>query len=75
MRKTSIDALLDAAEFDRRIKNVSLVVTGEGKLDAQSMHPGRAVGTIMERCARQKVPVSLIAGCMGEGSEDADGKV
>ena len=68
-RKTSIDALLDAAEFDRRIKNVSLVVTGEGKLDAQSMHPGRAVGAIMERCARQKVPVSLIAGCMGEGSE------
>lgn len=69
VRKTSIDALLDAAEFDRRIKNVSLVVTGEGKLDAQSMHPGRAVGAIMERCARQKVPVSLIAGCMGEGSE------
>lgn len=68
-RMQSIDALLYAAEFERRIKNVSLVVTGEGRLDKKSLSPGHAVGAILSRCAKQKTPVALIAGCLGEGGE------
>lgn len=68
-RMQSIDALLYAAEFERRIKNVSLVVTGEGRLDSGSLSPGRSIGAILRRCAKQKTPVALIAGCMGEGGE------
>lgn len=68
-RMQSIDALLYAAEFERRIKNVSLVVTGEGRLDENSLSRGRAVGAILDRCSKQKTPVALIAGCLGDGSE------
>ncbi len=65
----SIDALLYAVEFERRVKNVSLVVTGEGRLDESSISSGRTVGAILDRCSKQKTPVALIAGCLGKGGE------
>ncbi|MCE5236580.1 MAG: glycerate kinase, partial [Eubacteriales bacterium] len=34
--KQGIDAVLDAVDFERMLKGVALVVTGEGRLDAQS---------------------------------------
>lgn len=68
-RKSAIDSLLYAAEFDRRLKNVSLVVTGTGSLDARSLKPGSVVETIVSRCSKHKVPVAVIAGQVGPGGE------
>ncbi len=69
-QKSSISALLEAAEFERRIKNVSLVVTGEGVLDKRSLEFDKPVGAIVELCAKQRIPLALIAGCIGAGSEE-----
>jgi len=62
--KPGIDVVLDLAGFDRLIKNVSLVVTGEGRIDRQSVEFGKVVGGILRRCRMQNVPVAIIAGSM-----------
>ncbi len=68
--QSGIEALLSVYEFGRRAKNVSLILTGEGCVDETSFAPGRAVGEILSRASRMKVPVGVIAGYMGEGGEE-----
>lgn len=68
--QSGIEALLNVYEFDRRAKNVSLILTGEGCVDQTSFAPGRAVGAILNRASRMKVPVCAIAGHTGECGED-----
>jgi glycerate 2-kinase len=47
--------------FDRRLEEASAVITGEGRLDAQSLE-GKLVGEIARRCRAARVPVHAIAG-------------
>jgi len=64
-----VDAVLSAVGFDGHLKNCDLVITGEGKLDGQSVRFGKAVAGIALRCARQGVPVGVLVGSAEEGSE------
>ena len=59
-----IETLLDIIDFDYIIKNVSLVITGEGRFDSQSMN-GKVVQGIKQHCDKQGIPVAIISGCMG----------
>ncbi len=68
--KSGIDALLDAVRFETLLKGVSLVITGEGRLDAQTARYGKAVAGVMKRCRKRNIPVAILAGCMGEGAEE-----
>ncbi|MBR6108706.1 MAG: glycerate kinase [Clostridia bacterium] len=65
------DAVLDIAEFDRKLKNASLVITGEGRIDKTSLD-GKVVGAILSRTNRAGVPAALIAGSRGEGAEPVE---
>lgn len=47
--------------FDRRLEEASAVITGEGRLDSQSLE-GKLVGEIARRCRAARVPVHAIAG-------------
>ncbi|MCR5809176.1 MAG: glycerate kinase [Clostridiales bacterium] len=60
------EALLDIAEFDRKLRNASLVITGEGRIDSTSLN-GKAVGRIIEHAKKAGVEIALIAGCRGDG--------
>ncbi|MBS1880183.1 MAG: glycerate kinase, partial [Actinobacteria bacterium] len=53
--------VLRRADFSRRLRAADAVVSGEGKLDQQSLD-GKAVGTIAELCAAAGRPLHLIAG-------------
>lgn len=55
------ELLLDLIGFDSMLENARLVVTGEGKADAQTLM-GKLPFTIMKRAKRRNVPVALIAG-------------
>ncbi len=68
--KNGIDAVLDAVDFEKLLKGVAMVVTGEGRLDAQSVRYGKAVAGIMRRSTARKVPVAVITGGMGEGANE-----
>lgn len=52
--RSGIDVVLDLCEFDREIKEASLVITGEGKLDHQSLM-GKVLSGIKRRSGETKV--------------------
>ena len=67
--KSGIETVLDLVEFDRRLKDVSLVVTGEGATDWQSIF-GKVIQGVGMRCKRQGIPAIAIVGSMGNGAEN-----
>lgn len=55
------ELLLDAAGFDRQLQHADLVITGEGKADAQTLM-GKLPAEILRRATKAGVPTLLIAG-------------
>lgn len=68
--KMGIDVVLDTAEFDRHLSDADLVITGEGKIDTQSLR-GKAVIGVAKRAKASKVPVIAIVGDIGDNIEEA----
>ena len=66
--KPGIEAMLDLTGFDRAIEGADMVITGEGRADAQSLH-GKAMQGVGKRAAAKDVPVTAIVGCIDEGWE------
>ena len=67
--KSGIDAVLEAVRFDQKLQGVDLVVTGEGRIDGQSVHYGKVPVGVAKRCAAQGIPVIAIVGGIGDGAE------
>ncbi len=67
--KSGIDAVLETVDFDARLEGVNLVVTGEGRIDGQSVRFGKVPVGVARRCAARDIPVLCIAGGIGEGAE------
>ena len=59
--ESGIDTFLDLVNFDERIKNADLVISGEGKLDKQTFE-GKVVDGVASRCLKNHKPLSLIVG-------------
>ena len=62
------DFILDALDFDSRLARADAVVSGEGRLDSQSLE-GKIVGAIATRCAGVGKPLHLIVGKSALGSD------
>jgi hypothetical protein len=62
--------VLDALDFDERMRAARAVVTGEGKLDEQTLQ-GKLVGEIGTRARQAGVPLHAI---VGRDALDAFGK-
>ncbi|RDI63731.1 glycerate kinase [Nocardia pseudobrasiliensis] len=60
-RSGGIDVLLDLVGFDRAVAGADLVITGEGSLDAQSLH-GKAPVGVAARAAKAGVATIAVAG-------------
>lgn len=68
--KRGIDAVLDACGFDKLLSTADLVISGEGRVDAQSVSYGKVIGGIARRCAEADVPLALIAGSLALSYEE-----
>ncbi|WP_313154848.1 glycerate kinase family protein [Lacrimispora sp.] len=66
--KSGIETVLDLIDFDSRLEDVSLVVTGEGRTDWQSCF-GKVIQGIGMRCKRKGIPAVALVGAMGEGAD------
>jgi glycerate kinase len=64
------DLVLDAARIDDRLHGASLCVTGEGRLDGQSLY-GKASLAVARRAVAVGVPAAAIVGSLGDGHERA----
>ena len=67
--KSGIETVLDLVGFDERLEGVSLVVTGEGAADWQSVY-GKVMQGVGVRCKAKGIPAAAIVGSIGRGAED-----
>jgi glycerate kinase len=61
--------IVEAAGLDRALAGADLVITGEGRIDAQTAM-GKAPGEVARRAQNAGVPLLFLAGSRGAGSED-----
>ena len=66
--RSGIDFVLDALRFDEVIAGSDLIITGEGRTDAQSAM-GKAISAVARRGHAAGLRVAVISGALGEGAE------
>lgn len=67
--KSGIETVLDLVDFDEHLKDVDIVVTGEGATDWQSVF-GKVIQGVGVHCKKRHIPAVAIVGSMGSGAED-----
>ncbi|MDR2757916.1 MAG: glycerate kinase [Spirochaetaceae bacterium] len=65
-----IETVLDTVNFDRLLPGTDLVLTGEGKIDSQSLR-GKVVIGVARRAKKQGIPVIAVVGDIGDSVEGA----
>lgn len=68
--KSGIEAVLDMVDFDARLEGTDLVITGEGRIDSQSVR-GKVISGIAKRTSRCSVPLIAIVGCIDKSADEA----
>ena len=66
--RTGLDIVLDMVRFDERVRGCDLCLTGEGRLDGQSLS-GKAVIGVAQAAAKHHVPTVALVGGLGPGHE------
>jgi glycerate kinase len=67
---SGIDTILDNVNFDELIKDTDLIISGEGRIDSQSMQ-GKVISGVSRRAAKQNKPLIAIVGDIDSGAEKA----
>lgn len=63
--KPGVDIILDQIDLCSHIKDADFVITGEGKIDSQSVM-GKAPTGVSKRCKEYNIPVIAIGGCIAD---------
>lgn len=66
--RSGIETVLDMVGFDEKLRDVDLVITGEGRMDWQSSF-GKVPSGIGKRCEKAHVPAAAIVGGLLKGYE------
>lgn len=66
---SGIDKVLDITNIEEYLIDTDLVITGEGKIDGQSIFGKVPVG-VAKRAKKYNIPVIAIVGSIGEGASD-----
>ncbi|MCL6479061.1 MAG: glycerate kinase [Peptococcaceae bacterium] len=66
--KPGIQLVLDTIDIDSMMRQVNLVITGEGRIDSQSAY-GKVPAGVAARASRYNLPVIAIVGSIGPGVE------
>ena len=68
--KPGIDTVLDTVDFERIAADADMIITGEGRIDSQSLR-GKVVIGIAQRAKTVNVPVVAVVGDIGDNMEPA----
>lgn len=63
--KEGIEVILQELDFDNYIQHADLIITGEGKMDAQTLH-GKAPAGILKIAQKHNMPVIALSGWVEE---------
>ena len=58
---SGINSILDLIKFENQILNSDIVISGEGKLDRQTLD-GKVIDGVAKRCLKMNKPLALIVG-------------
>jgi glycerate kinase len=67
--RPGIEVVMEAVGFEELLSSCRLVITGEGRLDAQTAH-GKTVNGVARKASERKVPVLVLAGEIVPGAEE-----
>ena len=67
--KPGIETVLDTVRFEERISGADFVITGEGRLDSQSLR-GKVVIGVARRAKRLGIPVVAVVGDVGDDIDE-----
>ncbi len=65
---SGIETVLGAVDFEKRVRDCDLCLTGEGNIDAQSVS-GKAVMGVVRAALKYDVPTIALVGAAGPGAE------
>ena len=71
--RAGIEVVLDMVEFEEKLQNCDLVITGEGRIDGQSLGGKVPVG-ISRRAKKAGVPVVALVGVVGDDADAVYGE-
>lgn len=63
--KSGIESVLDTVGFDAMLEGADLVITGEGRIDSQSVH-GKVISGIAGRTKPRNIPLLALVGGIAE---------
>lgn len=63
--RSGIDQVLELVDFDRQIQGADLILTGEGRMDSQSLG-GKVISGVARQAKRTGVPVAAVVGSIGD---------
>lgn len=66
--RSGVDLILEYVQMEELLENADLLITGEGKIDEQTMNGKTAFG-VAKLAHSRNVPVIVLAGATGEGIE------
>lgn len=69
--RPGIDLVMEAMQFEKHAAGADLIITGEGRLDTQTLS-GKVIAGICSRAARHRIPVVALCGGMELGGEQCD---
>ena len=70
--RSGIEIILDQIGFDAHLKDATLVITGEGRIDKQSLM-GKVLSGVSKRCVSAGVPLIALGGGIADELEEHEG--
>jgi len=67
--RSGIETVLEATGYYKAIEGACCVITGEGRVDNQTLS-GKAVSGVTKPAKEKSIPVFVFAGCMGDGADE-----
>ncbi len=64
--RPGIDIVMDSVQLKKRLKGCDLVITGEGRMDGQTVF-GKTPSGVAKVAKELNLPVIAICGCLGDG--------
>jgi len=59
--RSGIESVMKLLNYDQALLGVDIVITGEGKLDSQTLE-GKVISGVKSRCKNKKIPIGIICG-------------
>ncbi|WP_100610212.1 glycerate kinase [Confluentibacter lentus] len=69
--QSGISLVKDLIDFDEKIKNADWIITGEGRLDSQTLS-GKTIHGVLKSASQNKIPVAALCGISTLSKEKAN---